>query len=251
MTKFNYLIFALLFWGCSGKAQDKDTILVVDYSTYGFSYETGGLLEIENSIKIAQYKDYLGYRLTTFKKSGKSESTDIDITDKSGVKTYRYFVIKKGSQNGLLFVEKQLPQVLEYKKFLGSEGLNFADLSFFQLNLGVPDKIERNKLTNDIEIEKFGNKIKGDEEPDSLYRYYDKSLNSVSFSFNPAFDEKAKSKLWKIGLMYKIPKKITKSETIQRKESYWKIEKSNSKDDDNFLKIFNQFIAEREKMKLN
>ncbi|MFD0939392.1 hypothetical protein [Pedobacter boryungensis] len=180
---------------------------------------------------------------------GTSLNTDIYLDDTTGVKSYQYYFFKKGENDGLMLSTSNKWKVFNHDDFLKFNGLNFNDYAFFKLDLGKPDKIEINPKTKEIEIEKFENKLKGEQEPDSLYRYYSKEISDINFSFNPEFDAKAHSKLYKIGVIhYSTPKSAIKSPDRQRRETYWKIERLNPKDSDAFLKLFDRFIVEKERI---
>jgi hypothetical protein len=227
---------------------------MITYSSYGFSFESGKIFEVKNSIDIAYYKDYIVYKTTVISSNaeGTSLNTDIYLNDTTGTKLYQYYFFKKGEKNGLVLTDENKWKVFKKDTFLKLEGLNFNDYDFFKLELGKPNTVVLNPKTKEIEIEKFENKLKGEQEPDSLYRYYSKDLSTIDFSFNPEFDAKAHSKLYKIGVIhYSTPKSASKSPDGQRRESFWMIEKSNSNDSDAFLKLFNRFIVEKERINKN
>ncbi|MBB2146195.1 hypothetical protein GM921_11910 [Pedobacter sp. LMG 31464] len=253
MMIINRILVLLLFLaGCTQKQKhSNDAVSMITYSSYGFTFESGKIFEVKNSIDIAYYKDYIVYKTTVISSNagGTSLNTDVYLNDTTGIKSYQYYFFKKGEKSGLVLTDENKWKVFKQDTFLKLEGLNFNDYDFFKLDLGKPDKTEINPKTKEIEIEKFENKLKGENEPDSLYRYYSKDLSTIDFSFNPEFDARAHSKLYKIGVIhYSTPKSASKSPDRKRRESFWKIEKSNSNESDAFLKLFNRFIAEKERV---
>lgn len=238
---------------CSGSYQSStEKIDMIDFSSYGFSFETGKIFEVKNKIGIAYYKGYILFKTTviTSKVQDTSMNTNIYLNDTTGTKSNMYFFFKEGEKDGLMLNLNNKWNPIKYDNFLNANGLDFGNYEFFKLELGKPDQVQINPKTKEIEIEKFANKLKGEGEPDSLYRYYNKNLSKVNFSFNPKFDKRAKSKLYKIGLIhYSTPKSKGKSPDGKRRESFWKIEKSNSNDSVVYLGLFKRFLLERNRTK--
>jgi len=233
---------------------DKE-ITAINYCSYGFSIESGGLFEMKNNLQIAYYKDYVLYKVTTtnitdvidHNISKDTLNTDINLSDTTGTKSFKYYVLKKGEPQGLVFDEHNKVKVFNCDSLIRNQGLNFKEYNFFSLDLGTPDVTIRNKKTNEIDVEKFANKIKGEDEPDSLYRYYNKSLENIDFSFSPQLDMKAKSKLCKIALVYNgNTNNMVKQKNHSRRESFWKIERINPSKE--FLVFFEKFIFEHKKL---
>lgn len=250
MLMQNKLLFLItLLTTCGSAKQSTDDIRAISFSSYGFSYEKDTVFELRNNIKIAYYKDYSLYQTKTITLSpGPDNSSDtyIDLKDTVGVSTYKYFIIKKGEKKGLLFDRKANPKAYDLDIMLKRDGLNFKDFPFFCLDVGKPAQTEKNSTNGDV-IEKFANPVKGPLEPDSLYRYYNTKLSDVNFTFCDHFDKIQQNKLWKIGLIYH--KKEGKA-GIVRREAYWKFAPYEN-DDQLFLTMFKQFIAQKDQYKLN
>jgi hypothetical protein len=228
------------------KQKPPEEISMIYFVSSGFSLESGKILEIKNNIGIAFYHDYILYKTTLI--TIKSKGNDIYLDDTTGTKSYRYFILKKGEKKGLVLSASNKWQPFNYANFLESNGLNFDKYDFFKLDLGKPNEVVVNPKTKEIIIEKFENKLKGESEPDSLYRYYNSDLVNIDFSFNPEFDTKAHSKLYKIGVLYySNSKSAQRSPNGKKIETFWKIEKPVYNESVSLLKLFNQFILERKK----
>jgi len=241
----NSLLMLIFVVGCFREPN----LSAIDYTTFSVWDNGKAPINLKNHIRVAYYKDYMLYRTTTIVSStkGSSSNTEIYLNDTTGTKVYSYYVLRNSARKGLTFSTLYKKKIFDRAEFLNASGLNFKDSPFFNLELGIPDRVEINPNTGEIELEKYLNKNKGSEEPDSLYRYYDHDLASLNFSFNPTLDKKQKSKLWKISLIYSgMPKPPSGGAEKPRTEAYWKFEKSTltQSESDTLMKVFNKFIVE-------
>lgn len=249
-----FLVFSLLMSFVHQQQHSKNDISVIEFSSYSVAYHQGKAIPIKNNIEIAYYKDYLLYKTTLLLLNHVADTsihTVIDLTDTSGVEVHKYYVVKKGDSRGLVYDNLNKKKEFNYSELLKHEGLRREDNPMFAVDLGKPAQIERNKFTNDIEVERFENRFKGKHEPDSIYRYYSKDLVDIDFSFNPSIDQKMKNKFCKFLLVYHTKSNANeKNAALARRETYWQFKKIKSKDTLLFQKYFDDFIIEREKIDL-
>lgn len=216
---------------------------VLDYTSYHFTKEKM-FYEMKQEIRIAYYGNYTLYRTTTFYDADTVKKMDYDMSVdvKTANKIYSYYVIKNGFKEGKIYTILPIKKkTFELEKFLEEEGLKFSS-SFFNLDLGKPALTERDSKTNEVKIEKYAFRF-DNEGNDSLYRYYDKNLAHINFSFSSELDKKAGSKLWQIGIVYN---RTSKQNQKVRREAYWRIEKAklNSGDEKSLTDTFKKFISE-------
>ncbi|MCY1544836.1 hypothetical protein D9M68_807430 [compost metagenome] len=128
---------------------------------------------------------------------------------------------------------------------IGKDGLN-------ALNYELGQPLETKKYGRKL-MEKFAIKKISVFDVDSIYRYYDKELNDIEFSFSPGLDAKKKSKLYKtLFIQNPIPKGVYSPDfEIPRREAVYELILIKGEDPLKYKKIIDRFKQDRATMKIN
>lgn len=221
MYKAVFILATLLAISCSN-SEPQQKMIMINYRSHGFSEIDK--ITVDNQVLITYMGDYTVYRTMAFNHNSGSRAKDpnIYLNDTTGTKLYSYYFINETDKEGLVFNIQKEWKKFDRDLFIKSNGLDFANYDFFKLDLGNPAAIEYDTSKN-LMIEKYNNKLNGQNEPDSLYRYYDQRLKDIKFSFNKSFDSKTKSKLCKVGLIYNTSVTKNKQSNKIRREDYFMI----------------------------
>lgn len=201
---------------------------------------TADTLVNEMNIRIAYYRDLISYKVPAiqFKEFGTETDAEGRIIKnfKPYDTTYSYYVIRKERSNGLRYdsITVKTPMVFSKDSLLKSINLDSTSLSFYEIDLGKPLTIVKQK---NYRIEKFSKLLVND--PDSIYRYYDGNLNNVPFTFSKTLDENTGMKLWKTEFIYhrskdKNNKPTPRIEAVTKIEEVYNVPKE-------FITIFKRF----------
>ncbi|MFI5450571.1 hypothetical protein ACHMWN_00265 [Pedobacter sp. UC225_61] len=185
--------------------------------------------------------------------------TTKDILDNTGKKidnvvtkqdtSYIVHVFQKGSKNGLSYhldsFKEEKGIVFNIDSLLQTLGLDKQNMLLLNLDLGKPDKVIKEK---NVVIEKFSFTKKSASDPDSAYRYYDRRLRNVDFSFSERLDKQKNSKLVKTLFIYNQTSGIDgpKKYTIPRRVMGTSMARVNL-NVDRIKEVFEKFRKEIEK----
>lgn len=163
--------------------------------------------------------------------------------------TFKYFIIRKNADIGLQYNDNfnnASPFLLD--SLLKEIGLHSSNLKVYSLKLGKPSKVERKQ--EGFEIEKYGNKKESSDDPDSVFRYYDKKLSETDFSFSHELDKQKRSKLIKTSFIY-LKGKNTKKLKVSSSELSTGFEKINITDTTKLNLILKKYKHDAKAFKLN
>lgn len=220
----------------------KNNMLAFDFNTFSASEANDNFGEMSNRIKIVYYEDYVLYEITVLETKTELDGNGEEVIKLDPLtkrKSYRYYIVKKGQKNGMMFYSLEKYKVFAYQNFIKAMGMNFEDYSFFNLNLGDPKKIEIDSKRK-LSIQKFAPPVKTIDDPDSIFCFYDSSLKGIDFSFNPAIDKRSNSKLWKIAMIFNAKQKPIVQPAYQ---IYWEFKRSNKVDEKKYLIYFQKYIS--------
>ena len=204
-----FIFFAFLINSCNKKSATQ-SLQVITYNSDFKDYFSDGTIENStNNLIIAYYKNYILYCVpsTSFilKKSSVHKDTIFNEIIPSNDTTYTYFVVENKAKTGR-----------RYNSLSSSNGSNFAldsllklinidssNLKIFSVDLGKPYKIIRQN--NSIEEIFLVHNANG---ADTTYRYFDKKLSDLHFSFSQQLDKQKKASYIKLEWSYFLLKQI-------------------------------------------
>jgi len=149
---------------------------------------------VTDTIVKSQYKGFVIYTLP--------EKRDF-VTNTKIPATLKYFIFKKGAQEGYLLDSLKGPfphQKLRVDSLVNAEAmgtLRFGEQSDSAWNL------KKVYLGNGRVIDKYFQRVSLPSEiPDSMFYYYDPSLSNIDFSLSRELDSARNSKLFKVRLIF-------------------------------------------------
>ncbi|MFA6278147.1 MAG: hypothetical protein WC622_15465 [Pedobacter sp.] len=157
---------------------------------------------------------------------------------KSGIE---YALEKINDNSGKPFNADSLWETLSfYKKSSSSKN--------FDSDIGKPLAIIEK---GNLRIEKYAMKLELGQ-VDSIYRYYDKSMKDIPFSFSRKLDTQNKGKLFKIlGISNEIPKGLLLPDmAVPRREFFHEMKVVTEKNKKKYLDIFKKFEQDSKRLNL-
>ena len=195
---------------------------------------------------INYYKDYVIYQIPILEYKFKRSKS---IIEKDTIKfneelestdtTYKYFTVKKGSNFGIRYSsqnnnEKKIFRLDSLYKSLGIDKVN---MEIYNIKYFNPIESKKNAVTKKIEFEKFIDKNEYTQLGDTIYRFYNPSLNWVEFSIADEIEREKKTKLCKYVLIQL--NKVNKGE-INPLKTELSLEIANKKNPDS-VKLYSLF----------
>ncbi|TCC88039.1 hypothetical protein EZ428_20160 [Pedobacter frigiditerrae] len=186
--------------------------------------------------------------------------TTKDILDNNGKKideivtkediSYVVYVYQKGSKNGLSYHLDSFRQekgiVFNVDSII--KGLSLDQQPVLSIDLGKPIEVLKEK---DVEIEKFLNSKKKPSDPDSIFRYYDRGLRNIDFSFSEKLDRQKNSKLVKTLFIYNQTNVLEGSKEYTTPRRVMETSMNRINQDVNLLKeVFLKFESDKKTEKL-
>jgi hypothetical protein len=175
------------------------------------------------SFKIAYYGKYTAYEVWSANydvaNTKNIEGKIVNELVPSNDTTYKYFMVEKGKKIGLCYnsINDSAPKAFHLDSL--EERLtiirNYMDV--YSLDLGKPISVTKNHKAK-TEIERYFTK-QSKEDADSIYRFYDKKLIDIDFSFSPRLDREKNSKLFMTLFVYLQKKKGTDIDSIKTERS--------------------------------
>jgi hypothetical protein len=246
-------IFIIYYIGCSKEIKNKMQVIDVKSNGQFFNLEKMSLFNVGKKTRII-FKDNIEIYLSARVRFLKTNQIDINGEDiMKGDTSYIVYVITKGFKTGLKYsldnFKTDKGVTFDFDSLKNGLGLTKENLGSLNLELGNPTEIIKGKIT----LEKFAIKKTSPTEPDSIYRYYDDSLNEVDFSFSRKLDNEHKKKLFKTSFIFN---KITKgvalpNNEIPRRENVWQFSLINSENTKKYLEIIEKFKLDNENLKIN
>ncbi|PWS28072.1 hypothetical protein DHW03_10985 [Pedobacter yonginense] len=152
---------------------------------------------------------------------------------------YKYFLFNQSRKHGLLIDSLRS---INGKVFSVDSLRNVKRWGNFNLDSFKLVAVINNPNLHQVIAEKYHkpNKDLSDEnDPDSLYLFYDKSLNNIPFSFSSKIDEEKKAKLSKIQVVFNSRKSDKFMLTLPRRAYSFEIVRAQIKDRKKILDFFN------------
>lgn len=203
---------------------------------------SNGLIDVDSTWLFKFFNDnYIIYKLPRieFKDSKtKMRQDTIDLVFSSPDTTFKYYIVKNDEDMGMQY-DNDLNKVKQFSldSLLKENGLHLSMFGVYQLRLTKPDKIED---YGNIKIEKYFKKKLAEGDSDSIYRYFDKKLSNINFSYSPFLDKKAKSKLFKTSFI-NIYKPGEMKNNVIRTELYSEFKEVNILNQDFLEKIVKKY----------
>ena len=193
-------IFLILLVRCKISNNHSSSFNSISILTADKITKSDGKISIDSTWVFKIYNsNYVIYKLpkiTMLDSRTKVRQDTIDLEFFNPDTTYRYFIVRGNDDIGLEYDNNiKNPKQFSLDSLLKDIGIHPSMFRVYNLELGTPSTIEHKG--KHIRIEKFLNKKLVEEDPDSIYRYFDKRLIGINFSFSPSLDEKQNSKLFK------------------------------------------------------
>lgn len=254
MARILIFIFFVFFINSCNKKSATQSLQIIRYNSDFKDYFSDGTIENSTTnLIIAYYKTYILYGVpsTSFilKKSSLNRDTIFNELIPSNDTTYTYFVLEENAKIGRRYDSLSSSNGSNFKPDSLFELINIdsANLKIFSVDLGKPYKITKEK---DKILEVFLNHtVNG---TDTIYRYFDKGLSDLQFSFSQLSDTQKKSKLYKTRMVQFSPNtnyKPTQSFVI-RTDITDEIKRLKIDNQTPIIKLFEKFEHESEKLNL-
>ncbi|GGI28693.1 hypothetical protein GCM10008119_33910 [Pedobacter mendelii] len=167
-----------------------------------------------------------------------------DLQGDTALKTdtlYKYFLFKRFKKSGILIdsLRTKTSQIFSVDSLIKLKGWDRAE-TYNVDNLKLNEVVKNNHLGWTVS-EKYSNpskNLKDENEPDSVYLFFDRTLNNVPFSFSHKIDKDKKAKLSKIILVFNPKKTEGFDRTIPRREFSFEIVKVQLKDRRQVIDLF-------------
>jgi len=259
MNKHQFYYFLLVCSiGCSLKTADTyDSLKIIDVKSHLQLYEKNEkkLFDFGNTSRIAfQGNDrlYIFTRIKTYRKMGwDDKGLPIEKSIRTDT-TYDIFAIEKGKQMGLRYsidnFQNEKGSVFQIDSVLEHIGLGKDNHKSFNFKLGIPSSVEKDGRNT---IERFSFNKTTPEDPDSVYRFFDKDLSKIDFTFSAELDKESDSKLYKTIFIFKPIRKGTASPNVEIPRRFIEnsIAISNFGHEKRLKEIFEKFKRDRQKSK--
>lgn len=250
--------------GCSLAKRNTDNAMqIVEVTSLGqgFNSKAKILVDFTNETKIVFKNEYRLYITGTVKNQTQdSLSADSNTLFSNVVKkdtVYFAYVTCKGCQFGLEYsienfrsekgIVFNVDSVLtDELTFSFSTVRNYS--KFFDYDWGTPVEVIKKGKTL---IEKFAPPKKDHNSIDSIFRYYDKDLKDIDFTFSRRLDEQHKSKLCNTMMVANmLPKGILSEIDIPKRIYYHELKRSTYKNMDELNEIFEKFKKDKKELNL-
>ncbi len=245
--------------GCSLNGRTSGKIRFINIVSEAKAYrESGDVFNIDNSLRIAFYKEYRIHvypRITQYNKEVKDATgKTIDEVAYRLDTTYTYIVSMKGNNLGLKYSSLIDPNSRGKRFNLDSlnraNGLYSSNFKVYNApRLGDPIEVIRNDGGKVI-LERFLVPKEKNNYPDSIYRYYDETLKEIDFSFIPELDQKHNSKLVRVSMVFNPIAKGLYAIAIPRRESFWEMKEIYEKNPGAYLQLIERFKKDSKGMDL-
>lgn len=245
------LFICLLAASCSSNLH----IEVIEIKDYGQFFDTKrkSLFTLGHTTKVVfngTNRLFIEARmsLTTkgiFDNTGKKVDEVITKQDTS----YMVYVFEKGRKNGISYhldsFKEKHGTVFNVDSIIKELSLDDQNNQILNMDLGRPNEVLREKQ---VVLEKFLLSKKKPSDPDSIYRYYDRGLRNIDFSFSKKLDRQKNSKLVKTLFIYNQTNVLERSKeyTIPRRVMETSMVRVN-KDIDYLKEIFEKFQKDKKK----
>ena len=189
-------IFTIFVSSC-GLRRFSPPVFINYTTTFNDHLSDASTLKSETRHKIGYYKNYNMYAVSslqlTLRNSIKKNDSIINEMVESPDTIFRYFIIKNNASIGLVYnsVEAKSGSYFHLDSLLEAINLQPSNLRIFNLALGEPFKVV-----------KHGHKVvevfleDGIAGKDTTYRYYDKQMSKLRFSFSDSLDKAKRKKLY-------------------------------------------------------
>ena len=250
MIKTSLLICALVFiFSCCIMQNDNSELKTVRYTSEIKDYFLDGTMEKSTmNLDITYYKKYTLYAVPSIsyvlKNSVIKGDTVLNEIVPGNDTTYTYFIIKDKAEEGQRYATLTSLKGTKFKldSLLELINLDSSNLKVFGIDLGKPYKVfKEHKKISEVYLDRTKNGV------DTIYRYFDESLNGLKFSFSPSLDKQKKSKLYKTKLVqfYFDENNNSKQRIVNKTEVVDEIKPMKITNKENLLSFFERF----EKMK--
>ncbi|MBE9602374.1 hypothetical protein [Pedobacter sp. MC2016-24] len=236
-----YLII-LLMGACSSQKKLK----VIQFLTVERNFHGQSVDSDSSSFKIAHYNNCTLYEVQSIKGNVTTEFVGDSLVNKvypSKDFITRYFVVKNGAKTGIKYdsLVTNLPRKFPLDSLLEMLTINEGNLKGLGMDLGRPAKVKIEGANDDVLIEHYFAK-EGSSTIDSIYRFYDKRLNDIGFSFSKKLDSEKKSKLHKISYIF-LPTKNKNGVLSARSKIDFEIKKISfeRRDQEKLIEVFGRF----------
>ncbi|WP_410220188.1 hypothetical protein [Pedobacter sp.] len=252
---FFIIICLLLSFGCRNSFQkSRPQIRGICLLTADKSTTLDGITSIDSTWVFKFFKDdHVIYKLPKieYKDSRtKMRNDTIDLEFFNPDTTFRYFVAKNNSDFGIEYDNNlNRKNKVNMDSLLKEIGVHPSMFGAYKLDLGKPAKIE--KQTTDIQIEKYLNKKLVEDDSDSIYRYFDKSLVEINFSFSPSLDKEKNSKLFKTSFIHTYNDKKVNRKNILRSEFYSEFKRISIVDPSFYISLIKKYEHDKKIMGLS
>lgn len=248
------ILFLILFYSCNEK-NNISSLQIIKYNSEFKDYLSDGTTESSTtSLTIAFYNNFILYGVPStsyfLKKSsikGDTISNELVLTNDT---TYTYFVFKKNAKEGLRYDSLNALNGTNFKldSLLVLINVDSANLKFFSVDLGIPNKIIKTKdKTLEIFLDNTGNGT------DTIYRYFDKGMKDLNFSFSKLLDSQKTSKLYKTRFVQFAQNKDYSSAErfIKRTDVIDEIKREKISNQQLLIKLFEKFKKDSKGQQVN
>lgn len=249
----SFLIFtfsSVLFLSCSVTNQKKDDVKIISvrYNSQLFNLGKKSIENFEKITKIAFYKDLKLCLVPTIHVQLK-DTEDLKSSDGIFVKpdtSFMAFIFNKTDSIGLSYnfdnFSNEEGKLFNVDSLLKVLTLREDDLKSLGANFGRLDEVSVN---GHCKIEKFVVQKTSAQDPDSVFRYYNKNLKDIDFTFSKVLDNKNSSKFYKTLFIYNpVSDKMVLDHDIPRREICYEFYVLNQDRIQVYRDIFKKFSEE-------
>ncbi|RZK37774.1 MAG: hypothetical protein EOO90_24370 [Pedobacter sp.] len=254
LKKYSLATLAFLYLSCSFTTREQE-LEVINFKTYfdiTLESDKPNLKETFD-IKIVRAGKIRCYIIPTVSERSEFKLISNGVYKEGEVThdtTYSYHMIENGYINGLKYDSLTTIVGKEFK----------VDSLLDRINIGKSHQLGNSmifdsKLVSSSTDKKNGKLIsekyvsQGASEFDTLYRYYDYSMNTIEFSLAPLVDKKTGTKLVKL-IGIKNPRKF-KTHAINRECIITEFERTSYKNPSEILALIEKFKRDKGKLQLN
>lgn len=245
MRLFTLAYFFLLFSGCTvTKNHAPVDVLEISSGANAFNLDTKSIYNIGNDFRIVSKGDRRLYILSRVfmdtrpvrNDSGRVIGDKVVGTDT----TYWVYASQKGKKHGIKYGLKSFRTdtgtIFSVDSLLTDLLIGPDNLKIFDQDIGKPIEVLRkgNVLTEKYVMNKY---------VDTIYRFYNKDLKDIDFSFSKRLDEEHQSKLYKtLYINNPFPKgTILPDQEVPRREIFYEVKQLRNNDVKTFEEIFEKF----------
>lgn len=245
MTKQYLFIGYFLVFFCSCKTQ-KDRYVPKGYR-YTIEFKdhlSDGTTEgsVAN-LDMIYFKNYIMYSVPSIpyilKKSIIKGDSVLNILVPSTDTVYTYYVIENKKKNGIKYNSLNSSKGDKFKldSLLQRKNIGYSRLKIFSIDLGKPYKVDKkNGKISEVYLDSVKQGM-----VDTIYRFFDKDLNDLEFSFSKSLDKKMRSKLYKIKLVQLNTDTAKRQHFIKRTEVIDEVRRIKIRNAAEVLGLFKRF----------